>query len=102
MRAVDELRPLPSSQILELWRDSREADPLERAVLCNARILARCCFFEGQAVYAGESDVLDDLSGRQMEELLLLLADGGGALDAAPFVNPAFDLERFQSLGRDH
>ena len=101
MRNVDELKTLPAARILELWRDSREIDPLERALLCNARILARCCFFEGRAVYADESEVLHDLSGRQMEALLLKLADGGGSLPPQPFVNPAFDLDRFRTLGVD-
>ena len=79
MRNVDELKTLPAARILELWRDSREIDPLERALLCNARILAQCCFFEGRAVYADESELLRD----------------------QPFVNPAFDLDRFRTLGVD-
>lgn len=101
MRDVDELKPLSAARILELWRACGEVDPLERALLCNARILVQCCFFEGKAVYADESEVLHDLSGRQMETLLLKLADGGGEPDPLPFVNPAFDLDRFRTLGVD-
>ena len=49
MREIDELRPLTAGRLLALWREVREAaeDPLERTVLCNARIAAACCFFRG-------------------------------------------------------
>lgn len=99
MRDMDELRELSSGEALDLWRNCREDDPLERAVLCNARILARCCLWRGQRVYQEEREVLDDLTGRQMEALLRKLAAGGGMLETAGSVNPAFDPERFRALG---
>lgn len=60
MRAVDELRPLTTGRLLALWRESREADdPLERVLLCNGRILAECCFFQGERVYEDETEALE-------------------------------------------
>ena len=52
MRDIDELRPLTAGRLLELWRESREAseDGLERTVICNARVLAACCYFQGEPV----------------------------------------------------
>lgn len=106
MRDMDELRPLTAGRVLALWRESREAsgDPLERTLLCNGRILARCCFFRGAPVYQDGTEALEDLTGRQMERLLLRLAEGGGeeTLPAAPgsgAENPAFDPARFRALG---
>ena len=105
MREIDELRPLTAGRLLALWREVREAaeDPLERTVLCNARIAAACCFFRGEPVYGDETEVLADLTGRQMERLLLALAEGGGPRDRRPQAdrtaeNPAFDPERFAAL----
>jgi len=96
MRTVEELRPLTAGQLLELWRQCREEaeDPLERTMLCNARILALCCRCQGAAVYTDETAVLTDLTPRQMERLLRQLAEGGNA----ETVNPAFDEERFETL----
>lgn len=101
MRNMDELRPLTAGQLLELWRESREAteDGLERTLLCNARVLAACCFFQGEPVYGDGMEVLSDLTGRQMEILLLRLAEGGAAAPPET-VNPAFDRERFEALWR--
>ena len=85
MRELDELRPLSLGRLLELWREYREAeDPLERAALCNGRILAECCFFRGRPVYRDEAEALEDLTARQMERLLLRLAEGGGPPSAGP------------------
>lgn len=102
MRRMDELRPLTAGRLLELWRTCREVseDPLERTLLCNARILAECCLFRGEAVYEGPEPVLRDLTGREMERLLTLLAEGGRVPDlpAAPAENPAFDAARFEEL----
>lgn len=106
MRAVDELRPLTAGRLLALWRESREADdPLERVLLCNGRILAECCFFQGERVYEDETEALEDLTGRQMEGLLRRLADGSGIGERRPgqrreTVNPAFDPARFEALGK--
>ena len=102
MRDIDELRPLTAGRLLELWRESREAseDGLERTVICNARVLAACCYFQGEPVYGDETAVLTDLAGRQMESLLTRLAKGGGGLPAET-VNPAFDQGRFDALRRE-
>lgn len=97
MREMDELRGLSAGRLLALWRESRGEDPLERALLCNARILAECCYLRGERVYAGETEVLADLSARQMERLLLRLAEGETA-PAAGAGNPAFDPARFAAL----
>ena len=103
MRDIDELRPLRLGRLLELWRQSRECgDPLERVLLCNGRILAESCFFQGEAVYGNEAEVLEDLTGGQMERLLRKLAEGGGG-ERRPradreTVNPAFDTARFEAL----
>ena len=101
MREIDELRPMTAGRLLELWRESRELaeDGLERTLLCNARVLAACCFFQGEPVYGGEMEVLADLTGRQMATLLRRLAEGGAAAAARESVNPAFDRQRFEALG---
>lgn len=102
MRDIDELRPLSLGRLLELWRQCREAgDPLERVLLCNGRILAESCFFRGEPVYGDETEALEDLTGRQVERLLLKLAEGGGGRrprTERETVNPAFDAARFAAL----
>ena len=85
MRDLDELRPLTAGRLLALWRQCREyGDPLERVLVCNGRILAACCFFRGEPVYGDETEVLEDLTGRQMERLLLARAEGGCPRDRQP------------------
>lgn len=107
MRDIDELRPPRLGRLLALWRDSREAgDPLERVLLCNGRILAESCFFQGERVYGDEAEALADLTGREMERLLRRLAEGGGPESRRPgegreAVNPAFDAARFEALRRE-
>lgn len=105
MRAFDELRPPSAGRVLELWRDSKETaqDPLERALLCNGAILAECCFAQGLPVYQDASEVLNDLTGREIERLLVHLAGGGetAAQEIPADVNPAFDAARFAALGRE-
>ena len=102
MRDVDELRAPTAGRLLALWRECRKTeDPLERVLLCNGRILAECCFFQGERVYGDETEALADLTGRQMETLLLRLAEDGGPGDRRPPagpVNPAFDGRRFEKL----
>ena len=95
MNTVDELRPLTAGRLLSIWRESREetADPLERALLSNACVLAECCFFQGEPVFADAEAVLAALLPRQMEELLRRLAGGIGE-----HRNPAFDQSRFEAL----
>lgn len=106
MRDLDELRPLTAGRLLALWRECRETeDPLERVLRCNGRILAECCFFRGERVYGGGMEALEDLTGLEMERLLRRLAEGGGPWgrpleERAGAVNPAFDPERFEAMGR--
>ena len=99
MRDIDELRAPTAGRLLVIWRETRETaeDPLERTLLCNARVLAECCFFQGEPVFADEVEVLAGLTGRQMEGLLGRLAGNGPASHPAG-VNPAFDQERFDAL----
>ena len=105
MRDMDELRPLTAGRLLELWQAFRGLeDPLERVLLCNGRILSECCFFQGERVYGDETEVLADLTGRQMERLLRRLAEGGGTGERRPqagTVNPEFDVARFAALWRE-
>nr|WP_325211341.1 hypothetical protein [uncultured Oscillibacter sp.] len=105
MRRVEELRPLTAGRLLALWRECRETeDPLERVLLCNGRILAECCFAGDERVYEDGLAALEDLTGRQMEKLLLRLAGGGGPEEDRPgagTVNPEFDAARFAALWRE-
>lgn len=102
MRDMDELRPLTAGRLLELWRACRAVeDPLERVLLCNGRILRECCFSRGERVYEDETEVLADLTGRQMERLLRRLGADGGSGDRRPPAqtqNPEFDAARFAAL----
>lgn len=107
MRTVDELRPLTAGRLLELWRDSRGIeDPLERVMLCNVRILAECCYFRGEPAYSGEAEALEDLTAREIEQLLRRLSEGGGGglrlgdglRPEDGGANPEFDAARFEAL----
>lgn len=104
MRNIDELRTPAAGRVLDIWRQCREeaGDPLERTLLCNARILAESCFFEGGPAFDGWEAVLSDLTGRQMEGLLRRLA--GEDVPPSPpagAVNPAFDQRRFDALRKE-
>lgn len=107
MRELDSLRPLTAGRVLQLWREAKESaqDPLERALLCNAAILAECCQLRGERVYSSPLEALGDLTGREMETLLVRLADGGGEVSLEESgvgeVNPAFDAARFRALGKE-
>ena len=96
MREVDELRPLTAGRLLAIWRESAQAaeDPLERSLLSNARVLAECCWFQGELAFPDSGAVLEELTAREMESLLAML-DGTGE---AAQLNPAFDPARFQAL----
>lgn len=102
MRTVDELRPPTAQRLLELWRESGRTaeEPMERALLCNAGILAESCFYRGQAVFAGGAEVLESLTSREMESLLERLT-AGGEPPAGGAENPAFDRQRFRRLCRE-
>ena len=96
MRTVDARKPLTAVKLRELWRYYRERveDPLERTLLCNAAILQASCHADGEAVYRDEAEVLDDLTPREMERMLTLLAEGR----QPERENPAFDSERVEAL----
>ena len=96
---IDELRSLTAGRLLAIWRETREMteDPLERSLLCNARVLAECCWRGGERMFADEAAVLTALTGRQIEDLLARLADGGTEERTAE-VNPSFDRARFEAL----
>lgn len=100
MSTVDELRPLTARELLELWRESGEAtqEPLERALLCNARVLAACCYRGGERAFSDEREVLSAMTGRQMESLLIRLAQGRQPAAPAGAENPGFDEARFHAL----
>ena len=99
MNGIDELRTLSAGRLLTVWRETRELtdDPLERSLLCNARVLAECCYCEGEQVFRDELAVLSELTGRQMERLLVRLA-GDAPASAPAAVNPTFDQARFDAL----
>lgn len=97
MREMDELRQLTAGRLLTIWRESGETaeEPMERALLCNARVLAESCFYQGEPVFESGESVLELLTTREMETLLQQLAEGKGTVAAE---NPAFDQARFERL----
>lgn len=97
MREPDELRQPTALRLLTIWRECGEAveEPMERALLCNARVLAECCFCQGEPVFASGEKVLEQLTAREMEALLRQLADGCAPVGGE---NPAFDPEKFRQL----
>ena len=96
MRDIDELRSLTAGRLLTIWRENQDAEPLERALLCNAQVLAESCFFRGEPVFENREAVLAELTGRQMEQLLRTLAGGRQPRPAGE--NSTFDQERFLRL----
>ena len=78
MRELDELRQLTAGRLLTIWRECGEAaeEPVERALLCNARVLAESCFYQGENVFESSEEVLNLLTAREIETLLRQLADG--------------------------
>ena len=98
MRELDELRQLTAGQLLTIWRESGEAaeESMERALLCNARVLAESCFYRGEPVFESGEEVLELLTTREMEQLLRQLAEGSAPMTAVE--NPAFDQARFERL----
>ena len=96
MEEIDELRPLPALRLLEIWRANQEAEPLERALLCNAQVLAESCLGRGEPVFRDREAVLAALTTREMETLLRHL--GNREKPEAASVNPRFQPERFAAL----
>ena len=70
---------------------------MERALLCNAAILAESCFYQGEPVFSDGAEVLEALTPREMETLLRRLA----AEETPPAAgeNPAFDWQQFRGPG---
>ena len=97
MEEMDELRPLPALRLLEIWRANQEAEPLERALLCNAQVLAESCLRQGKPVFPDGGAVLTRLTAGEMETLLRRLA-GEEPSPAPAAVNRDFDQGRFQAL----
>lgn len=99
MSGIDELKSLSAGRLLAIWRETREVseDPLERSLLCNARVLAECCYYEGERVFQDELAVLSSLTGRQIEKLLVRLA-GDTPVGPPATVNPVFDQAKFDAL----
>ena len=64
MRDIDELRSLTAGRLLTIWRENQDAEPLERKLLCNARILAEGCFCRCEPAFSDERAVLRALTGR--------------------------------------
>lgn len=100
MRAWDELRPLKAGRLLTLWRESGKAaeEPVERALLCNAAVVAESALLEGEPVFESPEAVLETMTPREMETLLRRLAEGRSVVEEE---NPAFDGERFEALRKE-
>ena len=96
MRDIDELRSLTAGRLLTIWRENQDAEPLERALLCNARGLAESCFLRGEPGCEKREAVRAELTGRQMEQLLRTLAGGRQPRHAGE--NPTFEQEPFLRL----
>ena len=101
MRTWDELRPLSAGRLLTLWRESGKTaeEPLERALLCNAAVIAESCYGQEEPVFEGPEAVLEAMTPREMEAVLRLLAEAGNAAGGAE--NPTFDAERFETLRKE-
>ncbi|HJB32579.1 MAG TPA: hypothetical protein H9781_11130 [Candidatus Oscillibacter excrementavium] len=99
MDELDELRPPTAWRLLEIWRGTRELaeEPLERALLCNAQVLAESCLRQGAPVFDDGAAVLTRLTAGEMETLLRRLA-GEGTSPVPAAVNRDFDQGRFQAL----
>lgn len=99
--AVETLRPVSAGRLLTIWREEAEAEPDEtvRGLICNARVLAECCFSEGEPTFKSPQAVLDALTPREMETLVHRLAKTGPVNTADG--NPAFDESRFLALRRE-
>lgn len=96
MRDIDTLIPLTAAETLAIWQDCRShyEDQLEQTLLCNARVLAESCHYQGEVVYENGEAVLRDLTTGQMERLLRCLLDG----NLPEQQNPEFDPGRFAAL----
>lgn len=76
MEELDELRPPTAWRLLEIWRGTRELaeEPLERALLCNAQVLAESCLAPGEAGVPRRRGGPGRLTAGEMETLLRRLA----------------------------
>lgn len=98
----DRMKPLSAARLLQIRQEVRQEteDELERALLCNARVLAESCYLGEEAAFDDAEAVLNALSCREMEELLRRLTSGQQTKEPSA-ENPKFDPERFHALRRD-
>lgn len=97
MTGIDTLRPLSAGRLLAIRREvaEREPDEIVRGLLCNAEVLAECCFSGEERTFCDASAVLGVLTVREMEDTLRRLS-GESTLPTQS--NPAFDEARFCAL----
>lgn len=98
MNTIEELRPLTALRLLTIRQEvcAQTEDELERGALCNAQVLAECCFCGGQPAFRDSREVLEQLTFGEMEGLLRHWKDGKNVKPAA--VNPQFNEARFTCL----
>ena len=96
--AVEELRPLSAGRLLHIRRTVQAEGVEDWAVplVCNARVLAECCYTGGERVFSRGEAVLESLTVREMEALIRQL--GGEATQRNGVENPGFDPARFLAL----
>ena len=94
---VEELRPLSALRLLTIRREvqTEGTEDWALAVICNARVLAECCYTGGERVFSDGDAVLEALTVREMERLLEQLAEADAPVDGG---NPNFDAARFRKL----
>lgn len=99
MEELDELRPPTAWRLLEIWRGTRELaeEPLERALLCNAQVLAESCLRQGKPGVPRRRGG-PDRADRRGDGNDAAPSGGGGTLPAPAAVNRDFDQGRFQAL----
>lgn len=96
--AIEELRPLSAGRLLRIRRAVQMEGVEEWAVplVCNARVLAECCYTAGEQVFPHGEAVLESLTVREMESLIRQLS--GDETPRTGVENPGFDPARFRAL----
>lgn len=96
--AVEELRPLTAGRLLAIRREA-QADGTEEwalSAVCNARVLAECCYAGGERIFSDGGAVLEAMTLREIESLVRQLA--GEEMARSGCGNPNFDPTRFRAL----
>lgn len=95
---VEELRPLSAGRLLNIRREVQLEGIEEWAVpvVCNARVLAECCYTGGERVFPHGAAVLETMTVREMESMICRLA--GEETPRSEMENPGFDPARFRAL----